>query len=142
MLRRPPRWIRTYTRFPYTTLFRAARLRRSSPSRTGSSARWQRGRGGEMFLRLPAIRRPEMAAEDLVAREQAALANQKIDSHEDRCRERWREARAEMKDLRQRIFEPRLAMAQGHRRLTGWILRGQGSGILLPPAELFTQPLY
>jgi hypothetical protein len=36
-----------------------------------------------MFLRLPAIRRPEMA-EDVVAREQAAVANQKIDSHEDR----------------------------------------------------------
>jgi hypothetical protein len=30
------------------------------------------------------IRRPEMP-EDLVAREQAAVANQKIDSHEDRC---------------------------------------------------------
>src|SRR3546814_8773034 len=84
-----------------------------------------------MFLRLPAIRRPEMAAEDLVAREQAALANQKIDSHEDRCSERWREARDEMKDLRQRIFETRLAMEQGHRRLTGWIIGGQGSVILL-----------
>src|SRR3546814_11856983 len=84
-----------------------------------------------MFLRLPAIRRPEMAAEDLVAREQAALANQKIDSHEDRCSERWREARDEMKDLRQRIFETRLALEQGHRRLTGGILGGAGSVILL-----------
>lgn len=83
-----------------------------------------------MFPRLPAIRRPE-AAEDGIAREQAALANQKIDAHEDRCSERWREARDEMKDLRQRVFETRLAMEQGHRRLTGWIIGGQGSVILL-----------
>jgi len=83
-----------------------------------------------MFPRLPAIRRRE-AAEDGVAREQAALANQKIDAHEDRCSERWREARDEMKDLRQRVFETRLAMEQGHRRLTGWIIGGQGSVILL-----------
>src|SRR3546814_16035906 len=95
-----------------------------------------------MFLRLPAIRRPEMAAEDLVAREQAALANQKIDSHEDRCSERWREARDEMKDLRQRIFETRLAMEQGHRRLTGWIIGGQGSVIMLLAGVLLTKSFY
>lgn len=83
-----------------------------------------------MFPRLPTIRRPEVA-EDGIAREQAALANQKIDAHEDRCSERWREARDEMKDLRQRVFETRLAMEQGHRRLTGWIIGGQGSVILL-----------
>ncbi|HMA15642.1 MAG: hypothetical protein ACM35H_13785 [Bacteroidota bacterium] len=71
-----------------------------------------------------------MAADDF-AREQAALANQKIDAHEDHCSERWREARDEMKDLRQRVFETRLAMEQGHRRLTGWIIGGQGSVILL-----------
>jgi hypothetical protein len=70
-------------------------------------------------------------AEDSVAREQAKVANQKIDSHEDRCSERWSEARDELKDLRQRIFETRLAMEQGHRRLTGWIIGGQGSVILL-----------
>src|SRR3546814_20055646 len=84
-----------------------------------------------MFLRLPAIRRPEMAAEDVVAREQGALANQKIDSHEDRCSERWRAARDEMKDLRQRVFETRLAMEQGHCSLTGWIIGGQGRVTLL-----------
>lgn len=32
-------------------------------------------------------------AVDHEARQQAALANQKIDAHEDRCAERWREAR-------------------------------------------------
>jgi hypothetical protein len=86
------------------------------------------------------IRRPEMP-EDLVAREQAAVANQKIDSHEDRCSERWSEARDEMKELRQRIFETRLAMEQGHRRLTGWIIGGQGSVILLLTGILLTQSL-
>src|SRR3546814_11079269 len=130
MLRRPPRWIRTYTRFPYTTLFRAARLRRSSPSRTGSSARWQRGRGGEMFLRLPAIRRPEMAAEDPVAREQAALANQKIDSPEDGCSERWRHARDERTTLRQRPFETRRAMEAGERRPPAGATGGHGTAPL------------
>jgi hypothetical protein len=79
--------------------------------------------------------------EDLVAREQAAVANQKIDSHEDRCSERWSEARDEMKELRQRIFETRLAMEQGHRRLTGWIIGGQGSVILLLTGILLTQSL-
>lgn len=70
-------------------------------------------------------------AEDRIAREQASVANHKIDAHEDRCSERWREARDEMKDLRQRIFDTRVAMEQGHRRLTGWIIGGQGSVILL-----------
>ena len=80
-------------------------------------------------------------AEDVVAREQAAVANQKIDAHEDRCSERWREARDEMKDLRQRVFETRLAMERGHRRLTGWIIGGQGSVILLLAGVLLTQAL-
>jgi len=78
-------------------------------------------------------------AEDRVARQQAALAQQKIDTHEDRCGERWREARDEMKDLRRRIFETRLAMEQGHRRLTGWIIGGQGSVILLLAGILLTR---
>jgi hypothetical protein len=81
------------------------------------------------------------AAEDLVAREQAASAHQKIDGHEDRCSERWREARDEMKDLRQRIFETRIAMEQGHRRLTGWIICGQGSVILLLAGFLLTKSI-
>lgn len=93
-----------------------------------------------MFRRLPLIRRLEMA-QDAIAREQAALANQKIDSHEDRCSERWREARDEMKDLRQRVFETRVAMEQGHRRLTGWIIGGQGSVILLLGGVLLTKLL-
>ena len=80
--------------------------------------------------------------EDRVARAQAAVANQKIDTHEDRCSERWREARDEMKDLRQRIFEARLAMEHGHRRLTGWIIGGQGSVILLLAGVLLTKTLY
>jgi len=37
---------------------------------------------------------------DYEAREQAAIANQKIDSHEDKCAERWREARDEMRGLK------------------------------------------
>lgn len=93
-----------------------------------------------MFRGLPLIRRLEMA-QDAIAREQAALANQKIDSHEDRCSERWREARDEMKDLRQRVFETRVAMEQGHRRLTGWIIGGQGSVILLLGGVLLTKLL-
>ena len=70
-------------------------------------------------------------AEDRLAREQAKAANQKIDAHEDRCSERWREARDELKDLRQRIFDTRVSLEQGHRRMTGWIIGGQGSVILL-----------
>lgn len=70
-------------------------------------------------------------AEDRIAREQAKAANQKIDAHEDRCSERWREARDELKDLRQRIFDTRVSLEQGHRRMTGWIIGGQGSVILL-----------
>jgi hypothetical protein len=93
-----------------------------------------------MFLRRPAIRGLEVF-EDLTAREQAALANQKIDSHEDRCSERWREARDEMKDLRQRLFETRVAMEQGHRRLTGWIVGGQGGVILLLAGVLLSKLL-
>lgn len=81
-------------------------------------------------------------AEDRLAREQAAVANQKIDFHEDRCSERWREARDEMKDLRQRLFETRVSMEQGHRRLTGWIIGGQGSVILLLAGVLLTKTLY
>ena len=73
----------------------------------------------------------ERMAEDRFAREQARAANHKIDAHEDRCSERWREARDELKELRQRIFDTRVAMEQGHRRLTGWIIGGQGSVILL-----------
>lgn len=79
--------------------------------------------------------------EDCVAREQAAVANQKIDAHEDRCSERWREARDEMKDLRQRVFEARIAMEQGHRRLTGWVIGGQGSVILLLAGFLLSKSL-
>ncbi|WP_420348603.1 hypothetical protein [Pelagibius sp.] len=73
----------------------------------------------------------ERRTEDRFAREQARAANHKIDTHEDRCSERWREARDELKELRQRIFDTRVAMEQGHRRLTGWIIGGQGSVILL-----------
>ena len=83
----------------------------------------------------------EARAEDLVARHQAALARHKIDAHEDRCGERWREARDEMKDLRQRVFETRIAMEQGHRRLTGWIIGGQGSVILLLAGVLLARSL-
>jgi hypothetical protein len=80
-------------------------------------------------------------ANDRVARHPAALARQKIDSHEDRGSERWREARDEMKDLRQRVFETRIAMEQGHRRLTGWIIGGQGSVILLLAGVLLARSL-
>lgn len=79
--------------------------------------------------------------EDRIAREQASAANQKIDAHEDRCSERWREARDEMKDLRQRVFETRAAMEQGHRRLTGWVIGGQGSIILLLAGVLLSKTL-
>ena len=37
---------------------------------------------------------------DYEAREQAAIANQKIDSHEKNCGERWREARDQMRAVR------------------------------------------
>jgi len=69
--------------------------------------------------------------EDAEARQQAALANQKIDSHEDRCSERWREARDEMKLLHARVSETKEAMDRGHKRLTGWIIAGQGGAIVL-----------
>ncbi len=38
--------------------------------------------------------------EDHYARQQAALANQKIDDHEDKCAERWREARDQMMSIK------------------------------------------
>ena len=79
--------------------------------------------------------------EDSVAREQATAANQKIDVHEERCSERWREARDEIKELRQRVFETRLVMEQGHRRLTGWVIGGQGSVILLLAGFLLSRTL-
>jgi Flp pilus assembly protein TadB len=40
---------------------------------------------------------------DHEARQAAALANQKIDAHEDRCAERWREARDQMRETRDEI---------------------------------------
>lgn len=46
-----------------------------------------------------------------------------------------------MKDLRQRVFETRIAMEQGHRRLTGWIIGGQGSVILLLAGVLLSRSL-
>ncbi len=80
-------------------------------------------------------------AEDPQAREQAAVANQKIDSHEDRCSERWREARDEMKHLHARISETKDAMDSGHKRLTGWFIAGQGSLILLLAGALLARLL-
>lgn len=80
-------------------------------------------------------------AEDRIARDQASVANQKIDAHEDRCSERWREARDEMKDLRQKIFETHAAMELGYRRLTGWVIGGQGSIILLLAGILLSKTL-
>jgi len=41
-----------------------------------------------------------MMSEDHYARQQAALANQKIDDHERNCGDRWREARDQMKGVR------------------------------------------
>ena len=57
--------------------------------------------------------------EDHYARQQAAIANQKIDDHEDKCAERWREARDQM---------------QGMKRAQWWMVAtlvgGQGAVIL------------
>ena len=80
-------------------------------------------------------------AEDWVAREQAAIANQKIDSHEDRCSERWREARDEIRLLHARISETKEAVDRGHRRLTGWTIAGQGAAILLLLGALIARVL-
>jgi hypothetical protein len=79
--------------------------------------------------------------EDAVAREQAAVANQKIDSHEDRCSERWREARDEMRLLHARISESKESMDRGHRRLTGWLVAGQGGAIVLLVGALIARVL-
>src|SRR3546814_1038117 len=47
MLRRPPRSTRTYTLFPYTTLFRSSSsASSSSPSRSCRSLPWRRRRDG------------------------------------------------------------------------------------------------
>jgi len=40
---------------------------------------------------------------DFEARETARRAEQKIDTHEDRCGERWTEARKEMRGLREDV---------------------------------------
>lgn len=54
------------------------------------------------------------------ARQQAAIANQKIDAHEDRCAERWREARDQMKDAREEIRGLRQTSRSTLLVLIGW----------------------
>ncbi len=54
------------------------------------------------------------------ARQAAALANQKIDGHEDRCAERWREARDQMKDMRDDIRSLRQTSRSTLMVLIGW----------------------
>ena len=71
----------------------------------------------------------------------ALTANQKIDAHEKHCGERWRQARDEMKLVHRRISEVKVSMDQGHRRLTGWVIAGQGSAILLLAAALIARVL-
>jgi hypothetical protein len=50
---------------------------------------------------------------DYAAREIANRAEQKIDSHEDRCGERWAEARKEMRALRDDVIALRRWMIYG-----------------------------
>jgi hypothetical protein len=50
---------------------------------------------------------------DYAAREIANRAEQKIDSHEDRCGERWGEARKEMRALRDDVIALRRWMIYG-----------------------------
>ena len=50
---------------------------------------------------------------DYAAREIANRAEQKIDSHEDRCGERWTEARKEMRALRDDVIALRRWMIYG-----------------------------
>jgi len=57
---------------------------------------------------------------DHQARQQAALANQKIDAHEDRCAERWREARDQMKEARDEIRSLRQTSRSTLLVLIGW----------------------
>lgn len=57
---------------------------------------------------------------DPVARKDAALANQKIDSHETNCADRWREARDQMRALNNRIWW-----------IVGVLVAGQGAVILM-----------
>ena len=66
-----------------------------------------------------------MVTEDHYARQQAALANQKIDDHEDKCAERWGEARDEMERLRRAQWW-----------MVATLVSGQGAVILLLASKL------
>lgn len=57
--------------------------------------------------------------EDHYARQRAALANQKIDDHEDKCAERWREARDQM-----------MGMKRAQWWMVATLVGGQGAVIL------------
>jgi len=54
------------------------------------------------------------------ARQAAALAHQKIDAHEDRCAERWREARDQMREARDDIRGLRQTSRSTLLVLIGW----------------------
>ncbi len=62
---------------------------------------------------------------DPIARRDAALANQKIDSHEHNCADRWREAGDQMRVLNNRIWW-----------IVGVLVAGQGAVILMLAGKL------
>ena len=62
---------------------------------------------------------------DPIARKDAALANQKIDSHEHNCADRWREARDQMRVLNNRIWW-----------IVGVLVAGQSAVILMLARKL------
>jgi hypothetical protein len=63
-------------------------------------------------------------SEDHEARTQAALAHQRLDSHEERCGERWKETKRSIDLLHRRI-------SKGQSSVIWWIIGAQGTALLV-----------
>ena len=73
----------------------------------------------------------EALQEDHEARIQAALAHQRIDSHERHCAERWMQTRESVELLHGRVSDTNAKLDENHRRVVRWIIGGQGAVILV-----------
>ncbi len=74
--------------------------------------------------------KPQEVMQDHQARQQAALAHARIDSHETHCGERWAQTREAIDRLHKRISETKGSLEENHRRVVRWIIGGQGALIL------------
>lgn len=68
---------------------------------------------------------------DHVARASAQEANLKISAHEDRCGERWEQARAAHGDMKKSVEDLKKALVSGFRWMIGLVLGGMGGIIVM-----------